>query len=93
MLLSKPRGVPRVNDRSVLNGIYWVLLGEDHAPSGIQSVMMNELHVIRSVKLFCTVMPALFAGINIFSRTGQGVEGPAARACRSSASRASPRVR
>jgi hypothetical protein len=35
-------------------------LGEDHAPSGTQSVMTNELHVIRSVKLFCTVMPAAF---------------------------------
>ena len=25
MLLNKPRGVPRVNDRRVLNGICWVL--------------------------------------------------------------------
>jgi transposase len=25
MLPSKPRGVPRVNDRRVLNGIFWVL--------------------------------------------------------------------
>jgi transposase len=25
MLLNKPRGVPRVNDRRVLNGIFWVL--------------------------------------------------------------------
>src|SRR6266849_9790524 len=25
MLLNKPRGVPRVNDRRVLNGILWVL--------------------------------------------------------------------
>jgi transposase len=25
MLPSKPRGVPRVNDRCVLNGIFWVL--------------------------------------------------------------------
>ena len=24
-LLNKPRGVPRVNDRRVLNGIFWVL--------------------------------------------------------------------
>jgi transposase len=25
MLPNKPRGVPRVNDRCVLNGIFWVL--------------------------------------------------------------------
>jgi transposase len=25
MLPNKPRGVPRVNDRRVLNGIFWVL--------------------------------------------------------------------
>jgi transposase len=25
MLSNKPRGVPRVNDRRVLNGIFWVL--------------------------------------------------------------------
>ena len=25
MLQNKPRGVPRVNDRRVLNGIFWVL--------------------------------------------------------------------
>jgi transposase len=25
MLPNKPRGVPRVNDRGVLNGIFWVL--------------------------------------------------------------------
>src|SRR5256714_2746191 len=25
MLPNKPRGVPRVNDRRILNGIYWVL--------------------------------------------------------------------
>src|SRR5262249_28237766 len=33
MLPNKPRGVPRVNDRRVLNGIFWVLrstAGEAH---------------------------------------------------------------
>ena len=25
LLLNKPRGVPRVDDRRVLNGIFWVL--------------------------------------------------------------------
>jgi transposase len=28
MLPNKPRGVPRVNDRRVLNGIFWVLGSE-----------------------------------------------------------------
>jgi hypothetical protein len=28
MLPNKPRGVPRVNDRRVLNGIFWVLRQE-----------------------------------------------------------------
>lgn len=28
MLPNKPRGVPRVNDRRVLNGIFWVLRSE-----------------------------------------------------------------
>ena len=27
MLPNKPRGVPRVDDRRVLNGIFWVLRG------------------------------------------------------------------
>ena len=30
MLPNKPRGVPRVNDRRVLNGIFWVLRSGDH---------------------------------------------------------------
>ena len=29
MLPNKPRGVPRVNDRRVLNGIFWVLRSGD----------------------------------------------------------------
>ena len=33
MLPNKPRGVPRVNDRRVLNGICWVLRSE--APLGV----------------------------------------------------------
>jgi transposase len=43
MLPNKPRGVPRVNDRRVLNGIFWVLrsgapwrdLPEDYGPPTI----------------------------------------------------------
>ena len=40
MLPNKPRGVPRVNDRRVLNGIFWVYHGsarrwrERRAPLG-----------------------------------------------------------
>ena len=30
MLPNKPRGVPRVNDRRVLNGIFWVLRSGAH---------------------------------------------------------------
>jgi transposase len=30
MLPNKPRGVPRVNDRRVLNGIFWVLRSGRH---------------------------------------------------------------
>ena len=30
MLPNKPRGVPRVNDRRVLNGIFWVCDPEHH---------------------------------------------------------------
>jgi len=30
MLPNKPRGVPRVNDRRVLNGIFWVLRQAHH---------------------------------------------------------------
>jgi len=30
MLPNKPRGVPRVNDRRVLNGIFWVLRSGVH---------------------------------------------------------------
>lgn len=36
MLPNKPRGVPRVNDRRVLNGIFWVV------PSGALGVMAAE---------------------------------------------------
>jgi transposase len=34
MLPNKPRGVPRVNDRRVLNGIFWVL--RSRPPLGYQ---------------------------------------------------------
>ena len=43
MLPNKPRGVPRVNDRRVLNGIFWVLrsgapwreLPDDFGPAAV----------------------------------------------------------
>jgi len=45
----KPRGVPRVNDRRVLNGIFWVL--RSGAPSRGEPVERNiSRHVSRLVK-------------------------------------------
>jgi transposase len=32
LLPNKPRGVPRVDDRRVLNGIFWVLAATESAP-------------------------------------------------------------
>jgi transposase len=34
MLPNKPRGVPRVNDRRVLNGIFWVCIAVRGAVAG-----------------------------------------------------------
>ena len=39
MLPNKPRGVPRVNDRRVLNGIFWVLRS--------QLYWLNQRRIIR----------------------------------------------
>ena len=37
MLPNKPRGVPRVNDRRVLNGIFWVLRSGAPWPTYLRS--------------------------------------------------------
>ena len=39
MLPNKPRGMPRVNDRRVLNGIFWVLR------SGARSALTRALMI------------------------------------------------
>ena len=44
MLPNKPRGVPRVNDRRVLNGIFWVLRGH-LAPRRFAAFIEKELSV------------------------------------------------
>ena len=41
MLPNKPRGVPRVNDRRVLNGIFWVL--RSGAPGGTAGALAHTL--------------------------------------------------
>ena len=50
MLPNKPRGVPRVNDRRVLNGIFWVL--RSGAPCAICRVIRSIHHLLQS---FCSV--------------------------------------
>ena len=39
MLPNKPRGVPRVNDRRVLNGIFWVLRVRPPQTNGATSAL------------------------------------------------------
>ena len=43
MLPNKPRGVPRLNDRRVLNGIFWVLRSQLHP--------LNQRRIIRAQSL------------------------------------------
>ena len=65
MLPNKPRGVPRVNDRRVLNGIFWVLrsgapwrdLPDDFGP-------------------YTTATTALFAGDGLASGAGSWARWP-----------------
>ena len=51
---NKPRGVPRVDDRRVLNGIFWVLRsGAPLAKRSIQATFWSlEWEDVVSVKLF-----------------------------------------
>ena len=42
MLPNKPRGVPRVNDRRVLNGLFWVL--RSGAPWPKSAAELRSLH-------------------------------------------------
>ena len=43
MLPNKPRGVPRVNDRRVLNGVIWVLLRPGGKPRRVFSCSRFQL--------------------------------------------------
>ena len=49
MLPNKPRGVPRVNDRRILNGIFWVLRSGMRALAGVHdaAVQMIGTSIIR----------------------------------------------
>ena len=49
MLPNKPRGVPRVNDRRVLNGIFWVL--RSGAPwRGPAGELRSVYHLLQSLR-------------------------------------------
>ena len=48
MLPNKPRGVPRVNDRRVLNGIFWVLRS-GAPPTGQLRAVHHLLQSLRSL--------------------------------------------
>ena len=48
MLPTKPRGMPRVDDRRVLNGIFWVL--RSGAPGGIFHPSMAPHHLLQSFR-------------------------------------------
>ena len=53
MLPNKPRGVPRVNDRRVLNGIFWVLRSGApwrDLPQDVRSVH----HLLQSLRSLAT---------------------------------------
>jgi transposase len=49
MLPNKPRGVPRVNDRRLLNGIFWVLIWGTLARSARQ--FRSVYHLLQSVRI------------------------------------------
>ena len=52
MLPNKPRGVPRVNDRRVLNGIFWVL--RSGAPwLRVNESALDRLRAASTIILLC----------------------------------------
>jgi hypothetical protein len=75
MLPNKPRGVPRVNDRRVLNGIFWVLrsgapwrdLPENYRPYGI--VLLAVARDISAKLRYVPTMALLF----FVGRVGRGL--------------------
>ena len=70
MLPNKPRGVPRVNDRRVLNGIFWVLrsgapwrdLPETYGP---RTTCYNRFVRWRQAGVWDQIMDALAAGHDV----------------------------
>jgi transposase len=48
MLPTKPRGIPRVDDRRVLNGIFWVLRSGAPGATFLQSMALPPLATIVS---------------------------------------------
>lgn len=59
MLPNRPRGVPRVNDRRVLNGIFWVLRSGapwrdlpalDHVPPCAETLLSTRPRTVRMAK-------------------------------------------
>jgi transposase len=63
MLPNKPRGVPRVNDRRVLNGIFWVLIRRTVARSsaGVRPLyyLLNRFVRWRRAGVWNRIMNAL----------------------------------
>jgi hypothetical protein len=48
MLPNKPRGVPRVDDRRVLNGIFWISIGRTLA--GPAGYLWSSHHLLQSFR-------------------------------------------
>jgi transposase len=57
MLPNKPRGIPRVDDRRILNGIFWVL--RSGAPGVICQIAMVPLRLVPTYGTSQTSMPTL----------------------------------
>jgi transposase len=59
-LPNKPRGIPRVNDRRILNGIFWVLRTTCHnrfvrwRRAGVWGGIMNALAATSAVQMIDT---------------------------------------
>jgi hypothetical protein len=67
MLPNKPRGVPRVNDRRVLNGIFWMLRSgapwRDHAYYGLERPSHGIDSSFRSAKSRHVVDPPISTAV------------------------------
>lgn len=51
LLPNKPRGVPRVDDRRVLNGIFWVVRSGATCPSGMAHALPATTAFLGGAKL------------------------------------------